>query len=504
MNRTTKSPHLVSFRHTLIDPGCKGYSDMRITRDFIVPVIGLAFFWSYFRFQRFISVLYPPSFSHSFNGIPLHDSLLLVGSLAAVGLVCLSARSLLCKDMGTHKALVLTCTLAGSVGAWLLLSIQRSAVSFELPLIASLLVALGFIANTLAWAIHFSAAFTLRSACILMISYMTSLVLFPALSLMPHSPALLAICAPALSGTAWFLTPQPKEYTFDQSVFSLRFLSPGALLCVAFLIAGSAIRGIVYVSEGGGEQRVMFILLAFSACTLFWIFCGQPNPVSPSSHIASSTVYTLIERAAFRCWEVLALLFIFALFISSAFPHIRFGGDLVVVARSFFMPLLWVILCSLSSYKRVSPVLLIILCCVFVEALSWCLSYSLAPILLYLPGAGLPMQSNIALVVVFSLFSMVIVILGIATRRQADMSRNREYSSSAWKISDDFAEVYKLTEREREVADLFLQGRSLKKVASLLVISPNTVQSHIKSVYRKLDIHSKDELIDLVEKWYDR
>lgn len=84
------------------------------------------------------------------------------------------------------------------------------------------------------------------------------------------------------------------------------------------------------------------------------------------------------------------------------------------------------------------------------------------------------------------------------------MSRNREYSSSAWKISDDFAEVYKLTEREREVADLFLQGRSLKKVASLLVISPNTVQSHIKSVYRKLDIHSKDELIDLVEKWYDR
>lgn len=41
----------------------------------------------------------------------------------------------------------------------------------------------------------------------------------------------------------------------------------------------------------------------------------------------------------------------------------------------------------------------------------------------------------------------------------------------------------------------------MKKVASLLFISPSTAQSHIKSGYRKLDIHSKDELIELIGDW---
>lgn len=52
----------------------------------------------------------------------------------------------------------------------------------------------------------------------------------------------------------------------------------------------------------------------------------------------------------------------------------------------------------------------------------------------------------------------------------------------------------RLTEREAEVASLFARGHSVKKVASLLFISTSTVQSHMKSVYRKLGVHSRDEL----------
>jgi DNA-binding CsgD family transcriptional regulator len=51
-----------------------------------------------------------------------------------------------------------------------------------------------------------------------------------------------------------------------------------------------------------------------------------------------------------------------------------------------------------------------------------------------------------------------------------------------------------LTLREREVFDMLLEGISPKEVAYTLNISYNTVQFHRKSLYRKLGVHSVQEL----------
>ena len=66
-------------------------------------------------------------------------------------------------------------------------------------------------------------------------------------------------------------------------------------------------------------------------------------------------------------------------------------------------------------------------------------------------------------------------------------------------ISPAIIAQYKLSKREAEVAWLFAQGYSLSKVASTLFISIGTAQSHIKNVYRKLGVHNKDELIELIK-----
>ena len=55
-----------------------------------------------------------------------------------------------------------------------------------------------------------------------------------------------------------------------------------------------------------------------------------------------------------------------------------------------------------------------------------------------------------------------------------------------------------LTEREEQVAILIAEGNSQKKISELIGVSVGTVQTHIKAVYRKLGIHSRQELIDLV------
>ena len=47
------------------------------------------------------------------------------------------------------------------------------------------------------------------------------------------------------------------------------------------------------------------------------------------------------------------------------------------------------------------------------------------------------------------------------------------------------------------VADLLAEGNSQRIIANRLQVSIGTVQTHAKNVYRKLGIHSKQELIDL-------
>ena len=51
-----------------------------------------------------------------------------------------------------------------------------------------------------------------------------------------------------------------------------------------------------------------------------------------------------------------------------------------------------------------------------------------------------------------------------------------------------------LSARETEVADLLVSGKVPKEVACALYISLHTVRNHVKSIYRKLGIHSQVEL----------
>jgi DNA-binding CsgD family transcriptional regulator len=52
-----------------------------------------------------------------------------------------------------------------------------------------------------------------------------------------------------------------------------------------------------------------------------------------------------------------------------------------------------------------------------------------------------------------------------------------------------------LTEREHEILRLLATGRRIKEIAEQLVISQNTVNSHLKNLYGKLGVSSRGEAI---------
>ena len=62
--------------------------------------------------------------------------------------------------------------------------------------------------------------------------------------------------------------------------------------------------------------------------------------------------------------------------------------------------------------------------------------------------------------------------------------------------ADDYL-VKPFSPREREVVALVLRGNNVPAIARKLYISENTARDHMKSIYRKADVHSRQELIDL-------
>ena len=109
----------------------------------------------------------------------------------------------------------------------------------------------------------------------------------------------------------------------------------------------------------------------------------------------------------------------------------------------------------------------------------------------------------IVLSIVLGLFVVVLLLFG-----------NDRSSLRQWLIADipivevddeipqacsEISGVYSLSPREQEVLGLLARGRTANYIARALYISPDTAKTHIKNIYRKLDVHAQQDLMDIIE-----
>ena len=57
---------------------------------------------------------------------------------------------------------------------------------------------------------------------------------------------------------------------------------------------------------------------------------------------------------------------------------------------------------------------------------------------------------------------------------------------------------FDLTAREQEVFTLIAQGESRASICEALTLSKETVKTHVRNIYRKMDIHSQQDALAAV------
>lgn len=128
----------------------------------------------------------------------------------------------------------------------------------------------------------------------------------------------------------------------------------------------------------------------------------------------------------------------------------------------------------------------------------------LAPSLVSLLSVEMPYrsgQSELAFLLVPAI-ALVFVYVLVFTERDMHLLTEFDRTLTAQEVLERrqlaIAQEHGLTDRETEVFMLLAQGRSAPRISESLYLSQSTVNVHVRKIYQKLGIHSRQELFDLV------
>ena len=255
----------------------------------------------------------------------------------------------------------------------------------------------------------------------------------------------------------------------------------------------------------------------------------QPNALVFEVGFAVTVLATVVVMFRSRSWTHIVWAPFLALFVAatvlSLVPSteaVEFASGLMTAAMACGVLLAWLVLPSLLSTLTIPRAFL-------VGVLLACVSTPLAFLIGSAAGMSLPTgMLNLAgvagsfAVVVSVLFAVMFIVNrnrfgttatwtnegtesaqddSSSTRNRSDEETQPEAVNPADVLKARLAECakkYSLTPRETEVALYTVQGFSCAYIAEHLVVSSSTVRFHQQNIYRKFDVHSRNELIEIV------
>lgn len=299
----------------------------------------------------------------------------------------------------------------------------------------------------------------------------------------------LFVCFPALSSACWLACHRKRQLP-GCKIAKIRSLPLARLLVLgAFLLLISLLRGPFYTGSidyvpGWDVVAPNLLSVLMAALTLAFLTFNKST------------------KQAFRYAIVAFALLLLAGLLLAIYGDVAAASlHLIIVGKSCFELFLWLLLVDSACGLRISSATIFVPFFLAFELLASAVSYLVSPLFVTIFSLSFD-----RVIPAFSLVTALVFVAGCflylnfeAGSRSATPSPEPSEAQTAQSLEMrlESVEGYQdLTPREQEIALLLAQGNSYKRIAEMLFVSPSTVQTHAKSLYRKLAIHSKQELVD--------
>lgn len=209
------------------------------------------------------------------------------------------------------------------------------------------------------------------------------------------------------------------------------------------------------------------------------------------------------ERVLLRMFSTLAFLGIMPLPFIPAWL-LPFMGSFLFGAFLLDMVICASAMAEVARFNQVSPYW------IFGESLAWYFAGALGGFAAF--AAASQAESPLALLLVAMGTMLAIIWASSYAFQDRYPSDDRDYDETRKAVDESESKPalwqgkieaviseYKLTARQQEVFRMLVRGRNASYIADTFVISISTSKAHIHNIYRKLNIHSQQELINLVE-----
>lgn len=263
----------------------------------------------------------------------------------------------------------------------------------------------------------------------------------------------------------------------------------GALFCFAFTIEFVWTCNVVMAAEPLDESLfwLVYVCVLGAAALVMGVILGFME------HWRTYRM-ELFYRAAF------ALAVVGSVALPLSYHHLFFSYAVVYVAYALISTTMWMLAWAVMFMRKLAPrrvigyvfgLQFLALPCGFAAAKSmqwYAVSHTGADLLPYVGFAA------VAVLVVAYVFLLPERVLLLLSPRLLKLSHE-----SLDDRCRDAAAAFGLTERETEIFMLLARGRDVGYIEKTLFISRNTVNTHRKNLYRKLGIHTQQELLSLIE-----
>lgn len=262
-----------------------------------------------------------------------------------------------------------------------------------------------------------------------------------------------------------------------------------ALFCFAFVVQFVWTRNVVMTSEPLDQGLFWLVYLCvFVACAVIMI-----------------AILCLMDRwGAYRMELFYRAAFAFGVVGSAALPlaynHLFFSYAVIYVAYALMSAAMWLLVWSVVFMRHVPPRRVVGL--VFgLQYIALPCGFGAAKLMQQLAAASA--SSDLLPYVGFSAITLLVVaFVFVLPERTLLLLSPRLLRLSHESLDERCREVavtHGLTERETEIFALLARGRDVGYIEKELFISRNTVNTHRKNLYRKLGIHTQQELLSLIE-----